>query len=61
MGIGAMMEFWAPDVRVVEEVEEEEELMMGIRKMSLGSGTMLMWRARMPHEDSPLYIVRIIA
>jgi hypothetical protein len=37
MGIGAMMEFWAPDVRVMEEVEEEEELMMGIRKMSLGS------------------------
>jgi hypothetical protein len=35
MGIGAMMEFWAPDVRVVEEVEEEEELMVGIRKMSL--------------------------
>jgi hypothetical protein len=36
MGIRAMMEFWAPDVRVVEKVEEEEEeLMVGIRKMSL--------------------------
>jgi hypothetical protein len=43
---------------VVEEVEEEEEeLMVGIRKNVIGSVTMLMWRkARMPHGDPPLYI-----
>jgi hypothetical protein len=59
MGIGPMMEFWAPDVRVEEE---EEELMVGIRKTSFGSGTMLMWcKARMSHRDPPLFIERITA